>query len=181
MDGSGSPAGRCGYRTERSRTRLRWFGRSRPTTTPTKRSSALAASCQNGDLRFRPQANLAPDGTRPASKIRLNAVRGMRAGTTTVSWRIRPSSGRPDRWRCQRHATWMKRVRSDCRSSQVSWRCRANGSAKSPVMYFTADRNEQSTAQRVVLRVGRNDCRAPCLLLNQAVRERRQGRSSEVE
>lgn len=181
MDDPGSPAGRFGYRTERSMGRLRRLGLSRPTTIPTTRSPALTASCQNGNLRFRPQANLAPDGTRPALKNRLNAVRGMCAGTTTVSLRIRPSSGRPDRWRCQRHATWMKRARSDCRSSQESWRCRTNDSARSPVIHFTADRNEQSTFKRVVLRVGRNDCRVPCQLPNQVVRERRQGRSSEVE
>ncbi len=181
MDGSGSPAGRCGYRTERSGSRLRRLGLSRPTTIPTTRSSALAASCQNGNSRFCSQANLVPDGKRPVSKNRLKAVRGMRSGTTTVSWRIRSSTELPGRWRYQCHANWMKRVWSDCGPSQEPWRCRANGPARSPVIHFTADRIEQLTVKRIVLHAGRSHCQVPCQLPNQAVRERRRGRSSEVE
>ena len=181
MDGSDSPAGQCGYRTERSGGRLRWLGLSRLTTIPTTRLSALAVSCQNGSLRFRPPANLAPDGTTPVSKNRLKAVRGPQASTTIVSSRIHPSSGLPDRWRYQRHTNWMKRVRSDCGPSLESWRCRIKGSAKSLVIHFTADRNEQLTVKPFVLRAGRSDCRVPCQVPNQAVRERRRGRSSEVE
>ena len=175
MNGSGSLAAPCGYRSERSGPRLRWLGPFRPTTVP-----ALAASCQNGNLRFRPQANLAPERTRSVSKNRLKVVRSTRASTTTVSSRIRPSSGLPGRWRHQLHAIWMKRVGNHCGPSQGPWRCRTGGPARSPVIHLAGDKNEQLTVKRFVPRAGRSDFRVPRQLQYHAVRGRRRGPSSEI-